>query len=262
MTYPIINPIAFSIGDFHLRWYGIMYILGFACAWILGRYRASLPNSGWTKTEMDDLIASSMLGVILGGRLGYVLFYDLNAYIENPIEIISLWNGGMSFHGGLIGVFASLCYFSRKTKKPLLNVLDFTAPLVAPGLFFGRIGNFINGELWGKVTSLPIGVIFPGAGPYPRHPSQLYEALLEGFILFIIIWLYSSKKHKAGSVAGLFALGYSSFRFLIEFVRVPDSQLGYLAFGWLTMGQLLCIPLLIFGLWLFFHKDNIDSHSR
>lgn len=250
MSMPQIDPVAFSIGSLQLRWYGLMYLFGFALGWILGRRRASRPGSGWRPADVDDLLTCVMLGIILGGRLGYALFYDLPVYIHDPVEILRIWNGGMSFHGGLLGVLAAFWYFARSRKKSFLEVSDFVAPLIPQGLFFGRLGNFINGELWGKVSDAPWAVVFPGGGPQPRHPSQLYEALLEGLALFIIVWIYSDKPRKPGAVSGLFAVGYGVFRFLVEFVRVPDAQLGYLAFGWLTMGQALCVPLLLVGLWL------------
>ncbi|MBQ3059282.1 MAG: prolipoprotein diacylglyceryl transferase [Desulfovibrio sp.] len=251
-----IDPVAFSIGSLQLRWYGLMYVMAFALGWFLARRRAARPGSGWRPADVDDLLTCVMLGIILGGRLGYVLFYDLPAYLNDPVEIIRIWNGGMSFHGGLLGVLAAFWYFAHRQKRRFLDVSDFVAPLVPPGLFFGRIGNYINGELWGKVSDVPWAVIFPAAGPQPRHPSQLYEAVLEGAVLFVILWLYSSRQHKPGAVSGLFALGYGICRFSVEFVRVPDIQLGYLAFGWLTMGQLLCLPLMIAGLWLLLRKPG------
>lgn len=250
MTFPHIDPVAFSIGSLQLRWYGLMYLFAFVGGWILGRLRASRPGSGWRAQDVDDLLTFVMLGVILGARLGYVLFYDLAEYIRDPLEIFRVWNGGMSFHGGLLGVVGAFWYFSRTRRKPFLEVADFIAPLVPQGLFFGRLGNFINGELWGKPSDLPWAMIFPTGGPWPRHPSQLYEALLEGVALFVILWIFSAKKRRPGAVAGLFALLYGIFRFAVEFVRVPDVQLGYLAFGWLTMGQVLCLPLILIGAWL------------
>lgn len=250
MTFPQIDPVAFSIGSLQLRWYGLMYLFAFVGGWVLGRLRASRPGSGWRAQDVDDLLTFVMLGVILGARLGYVLFYDLAEYIRDPLEIFRVWNGGMSFHGGLLGVVGAFWYFSRTRKKPFLDVADFIAPLVPQGLFFGRLGNFINGELWGKPSDLPWAMIFPSGGPWPRHPSQLYEALLEGVALFVVLWLFSARKRRPGAVAGLFALLYGIFRFAVEFVRVPDVQLGYLAFGWLTMGQVLCLPLILIGAWL------------
>lgn len=262
MNMPAIDPVALSIGPLQLRWYGLMYLFAFAGGWLLARWRASRPGSGWNARDVDDLLTFVMLGVILGARLGYVLFYDLPAYVQDPLEVLRLWNGGMSFHGGLLGVVAAFWYFSRTRHRPFLNVADFIAPLVPQGLFFGRMGNFINGELWGKPTDLPWGMIFPGAGTWPRHPSQLYEGLLEGVVLFVVLWIFASRPRKAGAVSGLFALLYGLFRFAVEFVRVPDVQLGYLAFGWLTMGQVLCLPLILMGLWLLCRKAPAPTSAQ
>lgn len=244
------DPVAFSLGSFHMRWYGLMYIAGFAAGWLLGRYRVARPGSGWTAAQFDDMVTLAMIGIIIGGRAGYVLFYDFSSFLADPLEIFRIWNGGMSFHGGFLGVLAAFWYFARKSGKAFLAVSDFIAPLVPPGLFFGRLGNFINGELWGKASDVPWAVVFPAAGDMGRHPSQLYEALLEGLALFLIVWIYSSKPRRRGAVSGLFALCYGLFRFAVEFVRLPDAHIGYLAFGWLTMGQLLCLPLVGIGFWL------------
>ena len=252
-----IDPVALSIGSLQLRWYGLMYLAGFGLGWMLGRWRASRPGSGWTGPDVDDLLTCVMIGIILGGRLGYVLFYDLPVYINDPMEIVRIWNGGMSFHGGLLGVLGAFWYFARTRGRTFLEVSDFIAPLIPQGLFFGRLGNFINGELWGKVSDVPWAIVFPGAGPLPRHPSQLYEAALEGLLLFIMVWVFSRKPRKVGAVSGLFAFGYGVFRFAVEFVRMPDVQLGYLAFGWLTMGQLLCVPLILAGAWLLCRKAPV-----
>ena len=252
-----IDPVALSIGSLQLRWYGLMYLAGFGLGWMLGRWRASRPGSGWTGPDVDDLLTCVMIGIILGGRIGYVLFYDLPVYIHDPMEIMRIWNGGMSFHGGLLGVLGAFWYFARTRGRSFLEVSDFIAPLIPQGLFFGRLGNFINGELWGKVSDAPWAIVFPGAGPLPRHPSQLYEAALEGLVLFIMVWVFSLKPRKLGAISGLFALGYAVFRFAVEFVRMPDVQLGYLAFGWLTMGQLLCVPLMLAGAWLLWRKAPV-----
>ena len=251
-VHPQFDPVAVSLGPLSVRWYGLMYLIGFAAAWLLGRYRASRPGSGWTPLQVDDLVTYMILGVVVGGRLGYMLFYDLPAFLANPLSLVQVWQGGMSFHGGFLGVLAVVWFYGRKTGKGFWGVADFTAPLAPFGLFAGRIGNFINGELWGKATDLPWGVVFPDprAGGVPRHPSQLYEALLEGAALFCIVWLYSGKKRQSGAVSGVFCVCYGLFRFAVEFVRLPDPQLGYLAFGWLTMGQILSLPVIVFGLWL------------
>lgn len=250
MQYPSIDPVALSVGPLQLHWYGLMYVFAFLAGWLLGRRRASRPWSNWTAAMVDDFVTWAMLGVILGARLGYVIFYDLSAYLADPVEIIRVWNGGMSFHGGLVGVVTASWLWGRRHGRTLLEILDFVAPLVPTGLFFGRIGNFINAELWGKVTDFPLGMVFPGAGPLPRHPSQLYEAGLEGVLTFVILWIYSSRPRPRGAVAGLFGILYAVSRIFVEFFRVPDAQLGYLFAGWVTMGQILCLPLLAAGVWL------------
>ena len=246
-----LDPVAFSLGDISMNWYGLMYLIGFALGWFLGRWRAARPNSGWNTQEVDDLLTIVMLGVIIGGRLGYVLFYDFSAYLKDPLEIFKLWHGGLSFHGGLLGALGAFWYFAHTRHKSFLQISDFVAPLVPQAIFWGRLGNFINGELWGKPTDLPWAVIFKTGGAIPRHPSQLYEALFEGLILFIILWVYSSKKHRPGQVSGVFAMGYSIARIGVEFVRLPDAHIGYIAFGWLTMGQILCVPLFLIGFYLY-----------
>ncbi|WP_298066563.1 prolipoprotein diacylglyceryl transferase [uncultured Mailhella sp.] len=261
MQYPSIDPVALSIGPVQLHWYGLMYVFAFLAGWLLGRQRASRPWSSWTKEQVDDFVVWVMLGVILGARLGYVLFYDFSVYLRDPLEILRVWNGGMSFHGGLLGVVTASLIWGRRHGRGLVDILDFVAPLVPTGLFFGRIGNFINGELWGKVTELSLGMVFPGGGPLPRHPSQLYEAGLEGVCTFLILWIYSSKPRPRGAVAGLFGVLYAVSRIFVEFFRVPDAQLGYLLGGWLTMGQLLCLPLLAAGLWLLV-RAHAQSHAR
>lgn len=251
LIYPNIDPVALRVGSVELHWYGMMYLLAFLVGWGLARYRASRPiwqQQGWIKEQVDDMITWAMLGVVVGGRLGYVIFYSLPSFLNDPIEIFRLWNGGMSFHGGLAGVLLAMAWWARQRKKSFLAVMDFVSPLVPPGLFFGRIGNFINGELWGRVTDLPWGMVFPYGGNLPRHPSQLYEATLEGVVLFLILWIYSGKQRSPGKISGVFAICYGIFRFFVEMVRQPDPQLGFLAFGWLTMGQTLCIPLVLAGI--------------
>jgi len=256
LAYPHFDPVAIAVGPISIRWYGLMYLIGFCSGWLLGRYRAGRPGSGWTKLMVDDLITYSVLGVVLGGRIGYMLFYDLPSLLDDPLSLFMVWQGGMSFHGGCLGMAIVFWLFGKKTGKGFWGVADFTVPLVPIGLFAGRIGNFINGELWGKVTDLPWGVVFPDprAGLAPRHPSQLYEAGLEGVALFLILWLYSGTPRKRGAVSGVFSLCYGLFRFAVEFVRLPDPQLGYLAFGWLTMGQVLSLPVIALGLWLLGRK--------
>lgn len=249
LVHPDFDPIAFSLGPLSVRWYGLMYLLGFAAGWALGRHRAGQPGSGWKPEQVDDLVFYAALGVILGGRIGYILFYNFDAFVRNPLVLFRIWEGGMSFHGGLLGVLAAMALYARKLGRGFFQVTDFIAPLIPPGLLFGRIGNFINGELWGRPTDLPWGMVFhsPGAGPLPRHPSQLYEAFLEGLMLFVVLWLYSARPRPTMAVSGLFLVGYGGFRFLVELVRQPDAHMGYLAFGWVTMGQVLSLPMVLIG---------------
>ncbi|NOY66050.1 MAG: prolipoprotein diacylglyceryl transferase [Gammaproteobacteria bacterium] len=249
IAYPQFDPVAFSLGPLTFRWYGLMYLIGFGLAWWLAGRRAQKEGSGWTREEVSDVIFYGALGVILGGRLGSVLFYNFDRFLQDPVMLFRVWEGGMSFHGGLIGVAIALLLFSRRYKKSFLSVTDFVSPLVPLGLFFGRIGNFINNELWGKPTDLPWGIMLVPFGP-SYHPSQLYEAFLEGLVLFIILWTVSAKTRPAGVISGLFLLFYGIFRFTVEFVRMPDADLGYLALGWVTMGQILTIPMIAGGLWL------------
>jgi len=277
-----IDPIALHLGPLQVHWYGIMYLLGFATAWWLGRRRiraGRLP--GVDEQGFGDLLFYGMLGVVLGGRIGYVLFYAFGDFLANPLMLFKVWEGGMSFHGGLLGVAAAVFWWTRKRRLHVFDVIDFVAPLVPPGLGLGRLGNYIGGELWGKYTQAGWGVIFPRAestlaGMPPaqlqaqyasgaldalaRHPSQLYQAVLEGLVMFCVLWWYSRKPRPRYAVAGLFALMYGCFRFLVEFVRVPDAQLGeggYLAFGWLTMGQVLSTPLIVLGLyWLWLSRRS------
>jgi len=246
LTYPHINPVAFSLGPLHVHWYGLMYLLGFFVAWLLARWRVKHYHLDWSAEQISDLIFYAAMGVILGGRVGYMLFYSHGQWLNHPWLILRLWEGGMSFHGGLLGGFAALWLFGRKTHRSFLSVIDFVAPIVPFGLGAGRIGNFINGELWGRVTNEPWGMIFPHAGDLPRHPSQLYEFGLEGVLLFILVWWYASKPRRVGRVSAVFLMGYALCRLFVEFFRAPDPQLGYLAWHWLTMGQLLSLPM--FGL--------------
>ena len=269
-----LDPIAFSLGPLKVHWYGIAYAVAFVLAWWLARLRiraGRLP--GVNQEGLSDLMFYGMLGVVLGGRLGYILFYDLPAYIAEPLNVFKVWQGGMSFHGGLLGVLVAAAWWTRKHRLHFFDTVDFLAPLVPPGLLTGRLANFVNGELWGKYTGTKWGVIFPTTDPavadlkltaaqlqaqyaagaldrFARHPSQLYEALLEGLVLFAVLWWFSRKPRPRYAVSGLFALLYGVFRFVVEFVRVPDQQLDYLALGWVTMGQLLSLPLVLLGLFL------------
>ena len=255
---PDIDPVAISLGPLKVHWYGLMYLVGFVGGWWLAVRQAKRPNSGWKPEEISDLLFNIILGVILGGRLGYVLFYNLPHYLDHPLEIFYLWTGGMSFHGGLIGVILAMWYFGRKTQRAFFTVADFVAPVTPLGLGAGRLGNFINQELWGSVTTVPWGMVFQTGGPLPRHPSQLYELALEGVVLFLILSLYARKPRPMAAMSGLFLVCYGVFRFLVEFVREPDVQLGYLAFDWVTMGQILSLPMILFGGWLLWraYKKN------
>lgn len=259
--YPHIDPVALALGPLQVHWYGIMYLLAFSGAWVLGRYRAARPGSGWDARMVDDGIFYGVIGTILGGRLGYMLFYGFEQLLADPLIAVRIWEGGMSFHGGLIGVVIALWLFGHQRGLGFWRTMDFTAPLVPPGLFAGRIGNFINGELWGHPTTVPWGMRIPCEefGAYckglaagtrwspPLHASQLYEAALEGLALFLILWLFSAKPRPTMAVSGLFLLGYGTFRFGVEFFRLPDAHIGYLAFNWLTMGQVLTLPMAMLG---------------
>jgi len=250
LVHPSIDPIAFAVGPLAVRWYGLMYLAGFAAGWWLGLRRIARGAAPVTRRQFDDLLFLAVLGVILGGRLGYVLFYKPGHYLSNPLEIFAIWQGGMSFHGGLLGVMLAMSFAAWRHRIDYLRLMDFVAPLCPLGIAAGRMGNFINGELWGRVTDVPWGMVFRGAGDAPRHPSQLYQFALEGVLLFIILWWYSAKPRPRGAVSALFLIGYGSLRFIAEFGREPDAFLGYLAMG-LTMGQWLCLPMIAGGLWLF-----------
>jgi phosphatidylglycerol:prolipoprotein diacylglycerol transferase len=250
VIHPQIDPIAFSIGPLAVRWYGLMYLVGFAAAWWLGMRRIAKGMAPITRKQFDDLIFLAVLGVILGGRLGYVLFYRPLHYAAHPLEILAVWQGGMSFHGGLLGVMLAMLLAARRYGVDYLRLMDFLAPLVPLGIAAGRLGNFINGELYGRVTDLPWGMVFRGAGDAPRHPSQLYQFALEGLLLFVILWLYSAKPRARGAVSAVFLVGYGVLRFIAEFGREPDAFLGFLALG-LTMGQWLCLPMIAGGIALF-----------
>ncbi len=247
--YPEFDPIAFSLGPLAVRWYGLMFLGAFIAAWLLARWRAGKAHAPITPQQVDDMIFYGALGVIVGGRLGSILFYNFGKFIEDPLVLLRIWEGGMSFHGGLLGVILAMWLYARRLQLPFFALMDFVAPIVPIGLGLGRIGNFINGELWGKVTTpeFPLSVVYQGL---PRHPSQLYQAVLEGLVLFVIVWLFSSRPRPLMSVSGLFLLCYGTFRFVVEFVRLPDAWIGYLAFGWLTMGQLLSLPMILLGAWL------------
>lgn len=245
----LIDPVAFEIGPVSVRWYGLMYIFGLAACWTLLGWRAGRPGApGWTREEVSDLVFYGAVGAVLGGRLGYIAFYDLPAYLSQPLAMLRVWEGGMSFHGGLLGAIVAMAWFARRAGRRFLEVSDFVAPAIPVALGLGRLGNFINGELWGAPTQLPWGVVFPLAGARARHPTQLYEAGLEGALMFALLWWFAARPRPAGAVSGLFLLLYALARGTVEFWREPDPHLGYLAFGWLTMGQLLSLPMLLGGL--------------
>lgn len=247
LVHPQFDPIAFHIGPLSVRWYGIMYLVGFILFIVLGRRRARQQMlTGWRPSDVDDMLFFGVFGVILGGRLGYVLFYKPLYYFAHPVELFQVWHGGMSFHGGFLGVLIALWFFARHRHKALLDVTDFVAPLCPLGLAAGRLGNFINGELVGRPTDVPWAMVFPQVDAVPRHPSQLYEFGLEGVLLFIVLWIYASRRRPMGAVSGLFLIGYGTFRFIAEFAREPDNFLGFLA-GGLTMGQWLSMPMVVVG---------------
>ncbi|HSA70758.1 MAG TPA: prolipoprotein diacylglyceryl transferase [Burkholderiales bacterium] len=246
LTHPNIDPIAFSIGPLAVRWYGLMYLAGFAIGWWLGARRIAKGQAPITRAQLDDLLFLIVLGVILGGRLGYVLFYKPGYYASHPLEIFAIWQGGMSFHGGLLGVMFAMVFAARRYGVDYVRLMDFLAPLTPLGFAAGRLGNFINAELPGRVTDLPWAMVFPGTDGAPRHPSQLYQFALEGVALFVFLWWFSSKPRPRGQVSAMFLLGYGALRFVAEFAREPDSFIGYLALG-LTMGQWLCLAMIAAG---------------
>ncbi|MBI4292307.1 MAG: prolipoprotein diacylglyceryl transferase [Betaproteobacteria bacterium] len=247
LIHPQFDPVAISIGPIAIRWYGLMYLAAFALFFLLGRYRARRDAwRGISYALIDDLLFYGVLGVVIGGRLGYVMFYKPEYYLAHPLEMFAVWQGGMSFHGGFLGVLAAVWYAARKHRIEWLRVTDFIAPLVPCGLAAGRLGNFINGELFGRPSDVPWAVLFAQGGPVPRHPSQLYQFALEGLALFALLWLYSAKPRPAGAVSGAFLIGYGAFRFIAEYFREPDDFLGLLALGF-SMGQWLSLPMLVLG---------------
>lgn len=258
LPYPAIDPIAFAIGPFAVHWYGIAYVAGIMLGWFYAKRmveRADLwpgATSPMSVQKLDDFLVWVAAGIVLGGRIGYVLFYDLASVIENPIRAIQIWNGGMSFHGGLLGTTIAMFIFARRNAIPVWSLFDTVAAVAPFGLFFGRIANFVNGELWGRITDAPWAMVFPTGGPFARHPSQLYEAALEGIVLFLVLRIMThhvKALRQPGTVSGVFVCGYALSRIFVEFFREPDPQLGYLAFGWLTMGMVLSLPMLLIGIW-------------
>jgi phosphatidylglycerol:prolipoprotein diacylglycerol transferase len=277
-----IDPVAVSIGPLDIHWYGVMYLLAFLSFWMIGNRRASRQAWwGWSKQDVSDVLFYGMLGVILGGRIGYMLFYGFELLMQNPLSLFKVWDGGMSFHGGLVGVIVSMAWFGKKTHRSFWQVSDFVAPMVPLGLAFGRLGNFIGGELWGRISDAPWAMIFAKSTGFraadtaalneawqsgaldhlARHPSQLYQAGLEGLSLFLILMWYSGKPRPAAAVSGLFLLGYGVFRFIAEFFRQPDEHLGFLALQWLTMGMILSLPMIAAGLILMLYAHHANPPS-
>ena len=258
MKYFVIDPVILDLGFVKIYWYGVMYLFAFLSAYLLARYRAK-SSEKWNSSNVDDLIFYGALGVVLGGRVGYLIFYNFTSFISNPLIFFNFQNGGMSFHGGFIGILIATILFNKNSKFSFFETTDFIAPLIPLGLAFGRIGNYINGELWGKVTSSAFGIYAPDQSGIwaQRYPTQLYEALLEGVILFFILWFFSKNNKPLMATSALFSIFYGIFRFIIEFIRVPDSHIGYLAFEWLTMGQLLSLPMILVGLFVFYKSYYI-----
>lgn len=251
LTYPQIDPIALSLGPIQIHWYGLMYLCAFATAYGLALWRAR--RMGWTGDQVSDLVFYGAMGVIIGGRMGYVFFYGLDRFLHDPLWLLRVWEGGMSFHGGFLGVLVAMAFWARRYQLSWFQVTDFIAPMVPPGLFFGRIGNFIGGELWGRPVinpDYPFGMVFPHVDALVRHPSQLYEALLEGLLLFVVLWLFTLKERPRMATSALFLIGYGLARFSIEFFREPDLDQGFVAFDWMTKGQVLTVPMILVGLTL------------
>ncbi|MCP5205702.1 MAG: prolipoprotein diacylglyceryl transferase [Hahellaceae bacterium] len=261
IQYPQIDPVAIALGPLKVHWYGLMYLVGFAGAWWLGTKRAQRPDSPLKPEQVGDLIFYAAMGVILGGRFGYVFFYNFDRFLEEPLWALKVWEGGMSFHGGLIGVLCAALWYAKRLNTTFFQLTDFVAPLVPVGLGAGRIGNFIGGELWGRVTDVPWAMVFPRADSFARHPSQLYQFALEGVALFCILWWYSAKPRPRIAVSGMFLTCYGAFRFIVEFTRQPDEHLGFIAWDWLTMGQLLSLPMVLVGVGMitYAHKQKAPA---
>jgi len=262
MKYIVIDPIIADLGFVKVYWYGVMYLLAFLSAYLLARYRIK-SESLWNIKHVDDLIFYGALGAVLGGRFGYLLFYNWSIFISNPLTFFNFQNGGMSFHGGFLGVLIAMMAFNKKHQFTFFQTTDFIAPLIPLGLGFGRIGNYINGELWGRITESSWGVFAPDQSGFweKRFPTQLYEAFLEGLVLFFILWIFSNRKRPLMAISSLFLIFYGAFRFIIEFVRDPDSHIGYLAFDWLTMGQLLSLPMVIVGIYFLFKSYRLEGKT-
>jgi len=265
LQFPQIDPVALQVGPLAIHWYGLMYVLAFLASYLLASYRANKNHGGWNQEQVSDLMFYAMLGVIVGGRLGYFIFYQPPAsYLLDPLRIVMVQTGGMSFHGGMLGVAAGIAFFAHKYKRHFLDITDFVVPIVPLGLAFGRIGNFINGELWGRLTSpdFPLAMVFPHVDQLPRHPSQLYQMALEGFLLFAFLWWYSSTIRPRGRVLALFLIGYGLARFIVEFVRQPDAHLSFIALNWVTMGHLLSLPMIIGGIGLYIYSCRMQRKSN
>ena len=249
MTYPEIDPVAISLGPLQVHWYGLMYLIGILAGWYLLVRRAGKPGALLNRVQVDDVVFYAAVGLLIGGRVGYVMFYGLDQLRDNPLWLFYIWEGGMSFHGGFLGVIVAMLLFSRKVGKHPIDLLEFIAPVAPIGLGMGRVGNFIGQELWGRATDLPWGMVFPRDPlALTRHPSQLYEALLEGLLLFLVLYPFSARPRPRYAIGGLFLLGYGSCRFLVEFAREPDAHIGFDLFGWMSRGQLLCVPMILGGL--------------
>ncbi len=270
LIHPQINPVALQLGPLAVHWYGLTYLAAFGLFMWLGQLRlkhepfASLKGpQAWSKRDVEDILFLGVMGVILGGRIGYCLFYKPLYYAAHPLEVFAVWQGGMSFHGGMLGVIVAMLWFARTRHRPLMQVADFVAPCVPTGLAAGRVGNFINGELWGRLCDpdLPWGMVFRGAGDLPRHPSQVYQFLMEGLLLFVLLWLFARKERRQGEVAAAFLLGYGVFRFIAEFFREPDAYLGLLSLG-MSMGQWLCVPMILGGAGLWWWVRSTKNLSK
>ncbi len=259
LSFPQFDPVLIAIGPISIHWYGAMYIIAFGGAWVLASYRRKKIPDQWSEEQISDLVFYGALGAVFGGRFGSVFFYNFDRFLDDPTWLFRVWEGGMSFHGGLFGVLFAFYFYSKSIEKDFWKTMDFIAPLVPFGLGAGRLGNFIGGELWGRPTDLAWGMVFPHVDNLARHPSQLYQVMLEGVLLFTIVWWFSSSTKPRMAVTGLFSLCYGCFRFFVEFFREPDSHLGFIAFDWMTMGQLLCIPMIVIGLALIFFAYRNDS---
>lgn len=275
LQYPNIDPVILSLGPFEwfgrvlgpieVHWYGVMYLLGFAGAWLLAMHRAKQPEAVCRPKQVEDLIVWGALGVVFGGRMGYVLFYHFERFLSDPLWLLRVWEGGMSFHGGLIGVGVAMFFYARKIDRPFLQLTDFMVPMVPLGLGFGRLGNFIGQELWGRPTDSSWGMIFPAdPSALARHPSQLYQAFLEGLVLFLVLFWFSAKPRPRMAISGLFLLLYGVFRFVVEFAREPDSHIGFDAMGWMTRGQMLTVPMVVLGIMLLFwaYRTQLTSEKH